>query len=171
MAARWALYVEGTRPEGEAGTDVRLEWTGERSQDVRAFDNATLVEYSLRETITRILAMNKQVILVGPVPEIGRSVPTRLARADLLGLVSAPSLTRATHDARISRAEEMLRGFAGTSELVHYVSLSNLFCDAQLCRIRLENGMPIYFDGNHISQAGAEALLPQGLQDIWSTMR
>jgi peptidoglycan/LPS O-acetylase OafA/YrhL len=171
MAARWALYVEGTRPEGETGTNVRLEWTGEQTQDVRAFDNAALVEHSLRETILRILAMNKQVVLVGPVPEIGRNVPTSLARAALFSLVSAPSLTRAAHDARISRAEEMLRGVADTSNDVHYISLSNLFCDAQSCRIRLENGMPIYFDGNHLSQTSAEALLPQGLQDIWSALR
>tara|TARA_R110002049_G_scaffold185127_1_gene353349 strand:+ start:1044 stop:3038 length:1995 start_codon:yes stop_codon:yes gene_type:complete len=171
MAARWALYVEGTRPKGEAGTNLRLEWTEEQTQNVSTFDSAALVEYSLRETISRILSMDRQVVLIGPVPEIGRRVPESLARADLFRQVSVPSLTRSAHDARIARAETMLRRFADISQHVHYISLSNLFCDAQSCRLLLENGQPLYFDGNHLSQTGAKALIPQGIQEIWSALR
>ncbi|MEM1079382.1 MAG: acyltransferase family protein [Pseudomonadota bacterium] len=168
MAARWPLYVEGTRPEGETGTDLRLKWVGAPREDLTGAENAAVVAVSFPETISRVLAMGRRVVLVGPIPEIGRDVPTGLARAELFGWTNAPSLTHAAHQARTARSEELLRELASADDQVSYIELSSLFCDAEICRTRLANGTPIYFDDDHVSATAAVALLPDRFQPIWT---
>ncbi len=167
LGARWILYVEGTRPQGEAGTDVRLEWTGDQTRYSDGVDNATLVERTLRETVIAIVATGRDVVLLGPVPENGRNVPSFHARQALLGWIPAAAVTRDEYEARAGRTERVLMRLAETVEGVRYVPLSDLFCDAELCSTITEDGLPLYVDSNHISQTAALSLLPPRLVNIW----
>ncbi len=167
LGARWTLYVEGTRPQGEAGSDLRLEWTGDQTKYSGDADTATLVEMALRETVMAIVATGREVVLLGPVPEIGRNVPASLARQALLGWTPEAAVSREAYEARAGRTERILMRIAEAVEGVRYVALSNLFCDAEVCRTTSADGRPLYVDSNHISQTAALNLLPPRLVDIW----
>lgn len=167
LGARWTLYVEGTRPQGEAGSDLRLEWTGNQTRYSGGLDNATLVEMTLRETVMAIVATGREVVLLGPVPEVGRNVPASNARQALLGWIPVASVTREEYDARAGQTERLLMRISEAVEGVRYVALSDLFCDAKFCRTSSADGRPLYVDSNHISQTAALSLLPPRLVDIW----
>ena len=167
LGARWPLNVEGTRPKGEAGTDVRLKWTGDHMRNLDKADNAELVETGLRETVAAISATGRQVVLLGPVPEIGRDVPNNLARAALFGWTPGPLLTRREYDARAGRTEQILSHLAETNKRVHYLSLTDLFCDQRYCRVKSPEGFPLYVDSNHIGRTAAQSVLAPRLGDIW----
>lgn len=167
LGARWSISVEGTRYRSEAGNDVRLEWIGGSEAHSGDFDNASIVEAGLNATVARILATERNVILLGPVPEIGRNVPNASARQVLLGWSHPASVTRQEFEARAGRTERILMRVADAHEGVRYVSLSDLFCDAHRCRTTSAEGQPLYVDDDHISQTAALSLLPPRLAHIW----
>jgi peptidoglycan/LPS O-acetylase OafA/YrhL len=169
LAARWTLSVEGTRYRGEGGNNVRLEWIEGTTTPSADPSNAALVEAGLNATVARILATGRRVVLLGPVPEIGRDVPMASARQTLLGWTSPVSLTRQDYDVRAGTTERLLSRVAETNDGVRYLPLSDLFCDAQHCRIAGSDGQPLYIDDDHISQTAALDLLPPRLKDIWHT--
>ena len=167
LGARWTLSVEGTRYRGETGINVRLEWTGSPEMHPNHSYNAALVEAGLNETVSKILATGRSVVLLGPVPEVGRNVPYAFARKSLLGWTSDPLLTRLEYEARAGRTERILMRIAESNDGVRYVPLSDLFCDAQRCHTKDADGWPLYVDDDHISQTAALNLLPPRLLEIF----
>lgn len=167
LGARWALSVEGTRYRGESGSEVDSEWIGDPASRPSNFDNAALVEAGLKATVARLLSAGRHVILLGPVPEIGRNVPVAAARQVLLGWTTPPSLMREDYQARAGRTEQILMRVANLNEGVRYVPLSDLFCDTHSCRTIGADGQPLYRDDDHISQTAALNLLPSRLAEIW----
>ena len=169
LGARWALSVEGTRYLLEAGSRVDLEWTGTLAASVTK-DNASIVDAGLRETIGSLRAADRDVVLLGPVPEIGRNAPTAIARATILGWSSAREYDVQMFHDRARRTEEMLRTIAADYEGVRYLALSDLFCGETTCRITGDDGLPLYVDDDHISQQAARQLLAPRLLEIWQHM-
>lgn len=167
LGARWTLSVEGTRYRGEAGNEVRLEWIGDSETQPRGPDNAAIVEAGLNATVDKILATGRSVVLLGPVPEIGRNVPTAAARQVLLGWTPTPRLTRQSYEARAGRTEQIMMRIADADEAVQHVPLADLFCDEHRCRTTSAEGHPLYRDDNHISLTASISLLPARLRDIW----
>jgi peptidoglycan/LPS O-acetylase OafA/YrhL len=169
LAARWTLSVEGTRYRGEAGKDVRLGWRGTSAAHPGNSENASLVEAGLNTTVAKIRETGRRVVLLGPVPEIGRNVPTASARKSLLPWLPAASVTRQDFEARAGRTEQLLRRVADTHNDVEYLRLSDLFCGKTRCRTTNGTGQPLYIDDDHISRIAATELLPRRLDDIWSS--
>lgn len=167
LAARWTLSVEGTRYHFESGDGVRLEWIGPAETRPGATDNATLVEVGLRETAKALVAGGREVILIGPVPEIGRNVPAATARAALMGHDDQTGLARAAFDARAGRTEDILMRVASEFETARYLPLSDLFCDETVCRTEDADGVPLYRDDDHITRTTAERLLAPRFSEIW----
>lgn len=167
LGARWTLWVEGTRYRGEAGTEVHMEWIGEPASRPLKSDNAGLVENGLNETVARIVDSGRRVILLGPVPEVGRNVPAATARQAMLGWTPPASLTRQDYSARAERTERILMRVADAYEVVRYIPLADLFCDADHCRTTSADGQPLYRDDDHISHTAALSVLPPRLVTIW----
>lgn len=146
---------------------MRLAWTGDPSSGPIAPGNAALVEFSVARTVSAILATGRRVVLLGPIPEVGRDVPNSLARAALFGRIPEPFLTTDAYKARAARTEALLTRVAEADDRVTYIPLSDLFCDTQFCRVTSEDGISFYVDSNHISQTAARTLLPPRLSEIW----
>lgn len=167
LGARWTLSVEGTRYAGEAGSGVRLEWIGGSDGPPTRSGNAALVEAGLNATVAEISAPGREVVLLGPVPEVGRNVPASIARHALLGLTPPAAVTRQAYEARAGETERILMRVAEAYDSVRFVPLSDLFCDSHLCRTTNSDGEAYYVDDDHISQTAALNLLPPRLKDIW----
>ncbi|THH36566.1 acyltransferase [Aliishimia ponticola] len=167
LGARWTISAEGTRYRGEAGKDVALEWIGASSAAPVPSENATLVQAGLQETVRRILATGRHVVLLGPIPEIGHDVPTSIARNKLLGWTPIPAVSTSAYQGRTERTEQILNSVADESEDVRYLPLSGVFCDADFCRSTDRGGVPLYYDDDHINQTTSLNLLPPLLIEIW----
>jgi len=147
LHARWPLYVEGTRLSSERGGPVRLAGP----------DNAAAVEEGLDRLLARLGERGIAVILIAGVPEIGFDVPATLARSVLQGGPSVPAPARAAIDARQDRSWTLLRALANRHGAL-LLDPRDALCDAAACRIE-QDGQALYFDDDHLSLAGAAALL------------
>lgn len=114
--------------------------------------------------LDRLRAAGKQVIVLAPVPELGRSIQGHLAR-QMAGRADADQgTTRAYFEQRQS---EVLAGLARLpwGPGLRRLDPAGVFCDAQHCRA-FEGDQALYFDDDHLSVAGARRLLRDWPLDV-----
>jgi peptidoglycan/LPS O-acetylase OafA/YrhL len=153
LIGRWSAYAEYsdyTRADETRATRtpllrIREEWSPEDTR--RAFAQA------LHETIATLRAMGIRVTIVGPVPEIGRNVPTTLARRRLRGLPEAIGPTRAEFEVRNKAILDQL----AMEDDVRRIYPDKVLCDDTRCAVTRE-GKPLYFDDHHLHRFGAESI-------------
>ena len=167
LHARWPLSVEGTRFRGEPGSAVKLRWVGTPVKTSISDDTASIFRAGLQSTLVRIVESGRDVVVIGPVPEVGRDVPAALARSVMLGWMPPPLLTREDHDLRSGPTEIMLSEIAETFEQVNYIPVYDLFCGEESCRIVDAEGVPLYRDDDHINYSAAKSMFVRRFENIW----
>ena len=159
LAARWAFAVNGEydkREESHALELIDLQSTG--SGDA---DNAGIFEAGLRRAIERLRELGKDVVLVGPVPEIGYDVPS----ATFVALKTNRDVDRLispTMSEHRQRNEDIMAIFESLEESMAVSAVlqpSDYLCDPGYCRVAMDNA-PLYRDDNHLSTPGSEYLSP-----------
>jgi peptidoglycan/LPS O-acetylase OafA/YrhL len=153
ISARWARYLEGSRFGNEETPDVtKFEFNGQEvNEPIQA------MYLALQETITWLQDKQLNVVLIGPVPEVGINVPETLAKLVIRNssLDIRPSVS--TFLERQNRVMDVL----GNVEKSHKVSViypHEWLCSESLCEI-LKDGYPLYFDDDHLSTHGADFLV------------
>lgn len=100
LVGRWGQYAEGDRYENESGapTFIRDDTSTETSRK----ENKAVLARALERTVSALQAFQKEVVLVGPTPEIGINVPRSLASKSALDLarIFAPLLRHSRGDSR-----------------------------------------------------------------------
>ena len=110
------------------------------------------------QTVEKLIAAGKQVVLVYPVPEAGWDVPIYMAKEiQFLGVDQKDLST--SHKVFIDRAKvtNSLLDQIPDSKKLKRVYPENIFCDSIVpdrCVVA-ENGMPLYSDNNHINGKGS----------------
>ena len=102
--------------------------------------------------------MQRRVVLLGPVPEIGVDVPMAMAKAIQLDKVMDLYLPLEQFEARQAFVVPTLQAL-GQSPGVEYIDIAHTLCGATRCEAQL-NGVPMYFDSNHLASTGAQQLIP-----------
>ena len=152
LAARWAIYAEGTRYGDETGPPMVLADGSDR-------DSRAVFAGGLERLVAALRAAGKDVVIVGPVPEVGRDVPTVLAKA-LLGVGAAgaadvaPSL--AAFEARQAFVLPTLAALAADSG-ARLVWPHETLCRAGICAVE-KLGRPLYSDDDHLAASAAVEL-------------
>jgi peptidoglycan/LPS O-acetylase OafA/YrhL len=150
LVSRWSAYAFG-RYKAERGDEFRLRYTGNSEES----ENSRMIDEGLKRTVAKLLTMNRQIVLVRPVPEVGYEVPSAYAVASITGrdidALIAP--TRREYDAR---NEFVLRLFDSLVNLysVRTVDVTKGLCDNTRCRVT-DAGRTLYSDNNHLSRYGA----------------
>lgn len=167
MLARWSLYFEGTRFDNgkgghEFGSDAYVLPVGMSLRDLGAEDRVSAVGELLRVTVRDLLAAGKQVVLVDSVPEMGWNVPEHLAREMFYGVDRDRPLTTsyARFKSRNAAAERQIAPLRqNSSDALLFVRTEDIFCDKaqDYCAAEL-NGVPLYFDDDHLSSLGNKKL-------------
>ena len=158
LAARWAISTNGTRYKNESGRSVTLI-------DLLDDDapNDVLFARGLRRTVDALAGLNKRIVLVTQVPEIGYDVPAANYMAKLTGrdvnVMVAP--TTREYRMRTASARSALTELALDYPLT-IVDPSGLLCESGRCRVAVD-GVPLYRDDNHLSLRGC--VLVSGLFD------
>jgi hypothetical protein len=147
---------------------VTLEWAGEAAARPERSDNPGLVEAGLMATVEAIRETGREVVIIGPVPEVGWNVPLVSSRNLLFGWPVPDNIPRDAYEARAGRTEDLLARIAAANEGVRYLSLSDVFCGSRGCSVHDEDGLPLYVDDDHISRSAAERILPGPLSGLWA---
>jgi hypothetical protein len=164
LAARWAAYVEGLTGSygpAEAGGDQAIRildfpnQSSASSEDVRK-NFASLVT----NTLTKLQAAGKSVVIVYPVPEIAQNVPQALGREVIRG--------RDPHAFRVpakgvffERQQSILEIFDSLPESARLIRVKPADLLIRDGSIRLmEEDDVLYFDDHHLSVPGARLVMP-----------
>lgn len=145
--ARWSAFVNSTVRDGSGNPVVH-------GKSVRA-DGSVFVSV-LEQVVSRLVAQNKEVVLVGPIPSQKFSVGPAMARHIAWDLPLPPELTlrEFAEDERL-----VLPLLAQLATIPHvrviYPHLS--LCDPYACHYSI-NGKAMYSDDGHLSPDGVEAL-------------
>ena len=154
LSSRWTILAEGTRYKTEEGYTVSL--TDSENPTSEEITNKALFTTGLNRTVDELLGLDRQVILVSPVPEIGYHVPSAYFVAartnrDITDII-APSLAeyRARNEVVLSVMDEL----AATYTDVQVVDPSHILCVENICQVVIDN-QPLYINDDHLSTVGA----------------
>ncbi len=149
LVARWSINTEGTRYGEEQGRDVFL--VDDDTDDLSFAENRLVFARGFARTISRLRAAGRRVVVVGPVPEIGRDVPETLARYHHRGIGQEFGPTLADFEARNGFVLDLFTRHTRDVELVYP---HHVLCRQSPCSV-LRGGKPLYADDDHLSRFGA----------------
>ena len=152
IGGRWEVAFTGYRPE--SGGSYRNYMVDNIDRVGSLSGNQRVFERSLMRLSERLQKMDIQIIYLGAVPEVGFDVPRILALASRnQGDAGA---TFAVRPANVDLREELDRAFeriALGGPRRRYISMWRSFCIPE-CQIVMD-GIPIYSDYDHLTQAAA----------------
>lgn len=153
LMARWALAAEAVRAPGEHGNPAYLlPAVAAQDEKPSVEKNFQLFRQGITDTVNTIRSLDREVILIGNIPEIGWNVPIHSMRAARWGdpLPLAPPLDEVMQ--RQGRADSVLSELAEQPG-VHFEPIAPRLCNP-VCLTHLD-GRSIYFDDNHLSRFGS----------------
>lgn len=148
LVGRWTAVAAGVQ-SGQSGKPV---FTGTGSDSSDAFSTA------ITQTVKSLLAHGKNVVIVGPVPELPFDLFAAMARHTAWGQPLPPEATR---DDFLRRQAPILQLLSTLAHLprVEVVYPHELLCGEVTCPYA-KAGVPFYVDRDHLSPAGAAQLEP-----------
>jgi peptidoglycan/LPS O-acetylase OafA/YrhL len=157
LAARWGKNAAGTAYGDEGHGFVPIADDIARAR--KPADNAAIFARGLHRTLSALRAAGREVVLIGPVPEVGKPVPQVLARMALSGSYRPIGPTLEKYRDREQAVLPLFQHAAATDEGVKAVFPARYLCADGRCRVR-QDGIPLYRDGHHLSVYGARLLDP-----------
>ena len=154
MAARWAYYDKGSGYGVDANETRRLIDL-EPGAPKGETQHETFVRI-LGRTVRVLLAADKKVVLVAPVPEVGVPVPETLAHALLarrsIDIRPTTAGYRARQDGVLAALAKMRQKYN-----VAIVDPAAALCADGRCAVEAQ-GRPLYVDHHHLSAFGATTI-------------
>jgi hypothetical protein len=162
LGARYPILLGKSRFDNkEGGIENGEQWVW----DVKAnsdIEYKNKISANLMNSIRLILESGRKVILIYPIPEAGWDVPARLARIyKLNGEIRAEDAST-SYMRFIERNKD---AYIALDSLGDHKNLIRIKPENFLCNTYVENrcithinGIPLYFDNNHLSNAGAQII-------------
>ena len=165
LIARWARHAHGTTFGAEIGETYYLANAAMAAASEQ--ENLVVFDEALQMTVAELVSIGKRVSIVGSTPEVGVHLPDVLAKSLWHGRPHDVELTRQAYVARQQAVAPMLVQ-AGFADAVYYFDPANVLCAGAQCLLVSDEGMPLYFDDNHLSRYGGKLLEPL-LQQVLNT--
>ncbi|WP_280647552.1 SGNH hydrolase domain-containing protein [Hyphomicrobium zavarzinii] len=150
-----SVYAQYTR--NNAAALIKTE----RDGYVEQIDKRSAIIGQFRETIERIQALGKEVVIVGPTPatgfDIGLCYERKATGAPIFGPNRDCQLSAsAARDFR-AHVDSVLKEVAAKTG-VRLVNLADYLCDDAICRTEID-GVPLYRDAGHLSELGSRKVM------------
>jgi len=174
--SRWGVYVEGTPfDNGEGGvekddfTHFRAANSANKLNTPYSNDAAEVI-HSYESALASLLRLNKKIILVYPTPEVGWNVPDRLAKLLMYGDPQARIQLTTAYQTFKKRNDLVNKSFDAIRDDKNLVRIKpeEIFCNTYVkdrCIADL-NGVPLYFDDDHMSNAGARLVVDEIMKHV-----
>lgn len=150
LAARWPVYFHGE-------SDPQNNHRSPRFDGIAVSQQPAAVSDVLLATLRAL--SDKEVTILGVLPEPGTDLPSLLGRSIRFGITPDPPGPDSTERAISYATDRTLAALAKAGDAGH-VKLGDMICDQVSCRFHA-NGIPYFKDSNHLSEAGARLLLPR----------
>lgn len=148
LHARWSLYNKG---QNELGKTVAAPLRGQSSATPEALESFYAAR--IRETVDRLLAAGKRVVLIYPIPEIGLNVPDHLAKQALAGKPIVSTVPCESFGTRGDFVLKLLDSLGSDERIVRVKPHEKLIRDG---RVTVQvDGQLLFMDDDHLSTAGA----------------
>lgn len=141
----------------------RLIYSGDTAAEKRA-----LYWASFEDLIARLRAAGHTLVLLQPVPEMGRHIDEVIMAAAPTKTPQNPTtadpligIDRAYYRDRTRDVNSRLLAMAQADPEIHLLDPTQAFCDADHCYATAD-GQALYFDDNHPSVSGATKILQRG---------
>ncbi len=161
LHARWSLYSKGQKEFGQTPAAVPLYGGVFRSPD----ELERFYAVRIRETVDKLIAAGKQVVLIYPIPEAGVNVPDLLARQAAGGATPESSIRCDDFFERQGFVIRALDSLGESDRIARIRPYEKLLHDGRLTV--MDHGQSLYMDDDHLSDAGARILKPM-LDGIFS---
>jgi peptidoglycan/LPS O-acetylase OafA/YrhL len=157
ISALWASYAEGSLYQAGAGFRAVTPLAANGALRVSVEANGSAFRHALLDTVRHVTSEGKQVVLIGPVPEIGLPVPETVLRARRAGVAPDFGPSREQFEQRQRAVLDTL------AEAAHIPGVMVILPHEILCAARCmiaAGDQPLYFDDNHLSKRGLQLLEP-----------
>jgi hypothetical protein len=149
--ARWAFYAHGSTYDVEARRNTVI--ADEHAQTSDPAENKAVFVRGLRRTLAALRSAGKRIVIVGPTPEIGWTVPRTLAMQQYTGRSWPISPKFADFLERQSFVIPALRNLAAEFG-ADLVFPHEVLCNKDECAVTRGDQI-LYSDSNHLSLTGA----------------
>jgi hypothetical protein len=174
--SRWGVYVEGTPfDNGEGGVEkddfINFRAANSANKLNTPYSNdAAEVIHSYKSALASLLRLNKKIILVYPTPEVGWNVPDRLVKLLMYGDPQARIQLTTAYQTFKKRNDLVNKSFDAIRDDKNLVRIKpeEIFCNTYVkdrCIAEL-NGVPLYFDDDHMSNAGARLVVDEIMKHV-----
>ncbi len=152
LAGRWTLSAEGTRYKGEEGPDITLI---DQQAAAPGAANEEIFENGIDRTIKTLIQLNRKIVIVLPIPEIGYDVPSSyfiaLRTGRDINKMIAPTL-----EEYLQRNRFVIDLMDGIQNRYHVQLLdpTQALCSQDTCKIVVDGNL-LYADSHHLSTFGS----------------
>jgi peptidoglycan/LPS O-acetylase OafA/YrhL len=173
IAGRFALLYHSTRFDNFEGGIERDKNNGSLFAALTSTGSAStdpdLIHKVMLEGLLE-LSRQRPLFIVEPIPEAGWNVPMEgMRRMPKTGEVPYLSTSYARYHERNDPVVALLREVQKRAEpgRVHLIRVDDLFCHEDTGRCdNIVDGVPLYFDDDHLSNAGARRIAPRIIEAI-----
>lgn len=151
LSSRWSRYAETSSSEGGEARYLTDDLSSERTQanSRRVFADA------LSRVSGAVTGAGKELVIIGPVPEIGRNVIDCMVRRVLpLGTADDCSVAARVVKERQRFVTETIVRLGRSRPAVRVFLPAAAMCPGAKCMTSFE-GRPLYLDDSHLSRTGA----------------
>lgn len=154
LSARWAANIESSSYGVEPHKSIILIDTLSTNKASSSKDNVVVLGRALKRTIEKLVALDRKVVLMGQVPEVGYNVESVSFVAEMSGReineLIAPSLEN-----YIKRNKRVSMLFEEIKDSVTIVEPYKLLCNEKRCDVERSSTL-LYKDDDHLSSYGAK---------------
>lgn len=148
LHARWSLYNKG---QNELNQTTGEPLRGQLSATPEALESFYAAR--IRETVDRLLASGKKIVLIYPIPEVGVNVPDVLAKYALAGKPIPSTLPCENFERRQDFILKVLDSLGDSDQIVRIKPHEKLLRDGKVT-VQVAD-QSLYMDDDHLSTAGA----------------
>jgi peptidoglycan/LPS O-acetylase OafA/YrhL len=157
LVAEWSNYTTGYRWGDQSVT----HYSDQSTTQLSVQENLAVVGRGIDRTVGALKNAGKRVVIVKSVPEYAVHVPTHLAKLMKFSgnLDLGPKAISSEAYLQRNQAIEAIFLNPTVASKVVFVDSQNVFCSTGLCKY-VDGVNSFYVDGNHLSNAGANVLVP-----------
>jgi peptidoglycan/LPS O-acetylase OafA/YrhL len=167
LAGYWSLYANGIRKDSDPNTgDIYLCQAGD-CDILDTKNNPELMKKGINNMLNVLLPQDKNVILIGPIPDLDINGASTIARMQLLEIRREVRLSREAVESHMGFAISVMNAIErekGVKSLFPHTVL----CDNDYCNV-MHDKMPLYVDRHHLSPVGASFVMQRlGINEVIS---
>jgi peptidoglycan/LPS O-acetylase OafA/YrhL len=153
LAGYWSLYANGVRKDSDPNPGDIYLCQAENCDTLDTKNNPDLMKKGLSDLLDELLAHDKQVILIGPIPDLDINGAFTIARMQMLEIEREVRPSRKSVDSNMDAAISVINAIKLEKE-VKSLFPHTVLCDSDYCNV-MHDKMPLYIDRHHLSPVGS----------------